>query len=208
MGPWEGPIWTPFWEGPEQPLGGIYTLVRSNGVPAEQVLARRGPNRGPRAGAGTPILGPILGAKSPVCPHVLRVALSHIGPPWGPWRAPYGAGPAPVFPPMHDELPALTGREGVGGWPQGASPQPPDPGSGVWGLALAGQPQHCSCCSSSCIGGIAHAAAWAGLGWGPAPATNQPLEGADGTTCPRDGPTHTTRARVMCARARARAPAE
>ena len=40
-----------------------------------QGLAQPGPWEGP----GTPILGPILGAKSPVRPHVSRVHYSHMG---------------------------------------------------------------------------------------------------------------------------------
>ena len=55
-------------------------------TPEEPHLGWPGPGQGlaqpgPWEGPGTPILGPILGAKSPVCPHVSRVALSHMGPP-------------------------------------------------------------------------------------------------------------------------------
>ena len=43
-----------------------------------------------------PFQGPNIGAKSPVCPHVLRMHFSHLGPQkgvprWGIWT-PYGEG--------------------------------------------------------------------------------------------------------------------
>ena len=69
---------------------------------------------GPQEGPGTPILGPILGAKSPVCPHVWAMLLSQYRP-LGPGAGAPGLGANPRM--SYGE---------IGPWALGP---------GVWGLA-------------------------------------------------------------------------
>ena len=97
------------------------------------------------------------------------------------------------------------GETGV--WGLGASPQTPYPGFTVsptrmLGLAMLLQ------LHSSCWG---YAAATLLHSPGPAgPRGNNTIKGLANAAAhvSRDGPSHRTRARIMCARARARAPAE
>ena len=69
---------------------------------------------------------------------------------------------------------------------------------------------HCWCCSGcTALAGCAQPLRGCWEHWAPGPVLPNPLRGCQrDTTCSPDQPSHTTRARVMCARARARAPAE
>ena len=125
------------------------------------------------------VLDPILGTP------ILGVPRSGVPPDLGVWAF----GPYP-----QSSLPIRWGHHS-GMWPHRMGNEDSAPGGAGQCLRSTGPLALC------CIGPTAL--------WAVGPAAPIPLVVSQReSTCYRDQPTHTTRARVMCARARARAPAE